>query len=76
MSSNAARLATLRSGKVARREAMSSNDVRTVIEAAQSVDVAAGLALRLAAVAGLRRSDLAALQWTDFDLETVLDAPA
>ena len=70
VTSNVARLATLRSGKVARRESMSSPDVRTVIEAAQTLDAAAGLALRLAAVAGLRRSELAALQWTDFDLET------
>lgn len=69
VTSNVARLATLRSGKVVRRESMSSEDVRTVVEAAQTLDVAAGLALRLAAVAGLRRSELAALQWTDFDLE-------
>lgn|GEM_PF-417080 len=70
VTSNVARLATLRSGKVARRESMSSDDVRTVIEAAQALDAAAGLALRLAAVAGLRRAELAALQWTDFDIET------
>ena len=70
VSSNAARLATLRSGKVARREGMSSEDVRTVIEAAETLDPAAGLALRLAAVGGLRRAELAALQWTDFNLET------
>ena len=70
VTSNAARLASLRSGKVARRESMSSADVRAVIDAAQTLDPAAGLALRLAAVAGLRRSELAALQWTDFDAET------
>jgi len=52
------------------RESMSSEDVRTVIEAARTLDPAAGLALRLAAVAGLRRSELAALHWTDFDIET------
>ncbi len=69
VSTNAARLATLRSGKVARRESMSSEEVRTVIEAARSLDPAAGVALRLAAVAGLRRAELAALQWTDFDVE-------
>ena len=70
VTSNVARLATLRSGKVTRRESISSEDVRTVIETAQTLDAAAGLALRLAAVAGLRRSELAALQWTDFDIET------
>ncbi len=44
---------------------MSIETVRAAIAAAREIDPAAGLALRLAAVAGLRRAELAALQWED-----------
>ena len=39
VTSNVARLATLRSVKVTRRESMSSEDVRTVIEAAPTLAI-------------------------------------
>jgi integrase len=46
---------------------MSIEAVRPAIAAAREIDPAAGLALRLAAVAGLRRAELAALQWEDLE---------
>jgi integrase len=63
---NVASSARLRHAKRQPRESMSAEEVRSVIAAAQSIDPAAGLALRLAAVAGARRSELAALRWSDF----------
>jgi integrase len=69
VTTNAARLATLRTGKAAPRQSMTPEEIRRVIDAARQLDPAAGLALRLAAVAGLRRAELAALQWSDFDVE-------
>src|SRR5215203_1675010 len=44
---------------------MSVDDVRKVIAAAGEIDPAAGLALRLAAIGGARRAELAALRWVD-----------
>ncbi len=44
---------------------MSVDDVRAVMTAAASVDAAAELAFRIAAVAGARRAELASLRWTD-----------
>jgi integrase len=64
---NAAGVARLRQPKQAPREAMAITDVQAVIRAAREHDPAAGLALRLAAVAGLRRAELAALRWDDLD---------
>ena len=64
---NVASQSRLRQSKRAPREAMSAADVRAVIEAARGFDPAAALALRLAAVAGLRRAELAALRWDDLD---------
>jgi integrase len=49
------------------RDAMSPADAVAVINAAADSDPLAGLALRLAAVAGARRAELAALRWTDLD---------
>ena len=46
---------------------MSIEAVRAAIAAAREIDPAAGLALRLAAVAGLRRAELAALRWEDLE---------
>jgi integrase len=48
---------------------MSVEEVRAVITAAREIDPAAVVALRLAAVAGCRRAELAALRWDDLDGE-------
>jgi integrase len=53
--------------KQAPRDAMTIEEVRAVIRVAREFDPAAGLALRLAAAAGLRRAELAALRWDDLD---------
>ena len=44
---------------------MSVEEVQAVVLAAGGVDAGAALALRLAAVTGARRSELAALRWDD-----------
>jgi integrase len=44
---------------------MTADEVRAAIAAADSFDPAAGLALRLAAITGARRAELAALRWND-----------
>ena len=44
---------------------MTLDDVRAVMAAAATIDPAAALMLRIAAVSGARRAELAALQWTD-----------
>lgn len=64
---NVASVARLRQSKQAPRKSISGDDVRAVIRAARTIDPAAALALRLAAVAGLRRSELAALGWSEID---------
>jgi integrase len=46
---------------------MSVDEVRSVITAAREIDPAASVALRLAAVAGCRRAELAALRWDDLE---------
>ena len=51
---------------------MTIEDVRAVIRVAREHDPAAGLALRLAAVAGLRRAELAALRWDDLEGERLM----
>ena len=65
VSTNVASLARLRSTKTQRRSVMTLDDVRAVMTAAASIDPAAALMLRVAAVSGARRAELAALQWTD-----------
>jgi integrase len=60
-----ASLARLRTTKAPPRRAMTAADVRAVVVAAGTIDPAAELALRLAAVAGARRAELAALRWDD-----------
>ena len=65
VSTNVASMARLRSSKTQQRSVMSVDEVRAVMTAAATIDPAAALALRLAAVAGARRAELAALQWTD-----------
>jgi integrase len=75
--SNPASQAVLRQLKRQPRDAMTADDVRAAIAAAYDVDPAAGVALRLAAVAGLRRAELAALQWTDLvDNQLTVDSSA
>lgn len=65
VSNNVAGIARLNWSKTQQRSVMSPDDVRAVITAAATIDPAAVLALRIAAVAGARRAELAALQWTD-----------
>ena len=67
ISTNPAAGARLRQPKRAPRDGMSIEVVRAAIAAAREIDPAAGLALRLAAVAGLRRAELAALCWVDVE---------
>lgn len=49
------------------RSAMSGDEVRHLIEAAMSIELAAGVALRIAAVTTARRSEVAALRWAELD---------
>jgi integrase len=65
VTTNVASLARLRAGREPPRAVMSAGEVRAVVKAAETIDPAAGLALRLAAVAGARRAELAALRWDD-----------
>jgi integrase len=65
INSNAAREARLRQPRLRVREAMTVEEVTAVITAAATIDPAAALALRLAAVAGARRAELAGLRWAD-----------
>ena len=67
IATNPAGAARLRQPKRAPRDGMSIESVRAAIAAAREIDPAAGVALRLAAVAGLRRAELAALQWGDLE---------
>ncbi|MEO5900307.1 MAG: site-specific integrase [Ilumatobacteraceae bacterium] len=62
---NVVALATLGRRKTQPREALSADEVRAAIAAAEARDPEVGLALRLAAVTGARRSELCALRWTD-----------
>lgn len=64
-STNVASLARLRATRTPPRQAMTLADVQAVVVAAASIDLAAELALRLAAVAGAGRAELAALRWND-----------
>jgi len=64
---NVAAQARLRQARQAPRGSMSVEEVQAVIAAAREVDPLAALALRLAAVAGARRAELAALRWDDVD---------
>jgi integrase len=65
VSNNVAGIARLKSSKTQQRSVMSLDDLRAVMTAAATIDPAAVLALRIAAVAGARRAELAALRWTD-----------
>jgi len=67
ISSNPAALTRPPGVKRSPRDVMSPDDAIAVIKVATDSDPLAGLALRLAAVAGARRAELAALRWTDLD---------
>jgi integrase len=67
LSVNVAANARLKKRKQSRREAISPEETRAVLDAARSIGPAAELALRLAAVTGARRSELAALRWDDLE---------
>jgi integrase len=64
---NPAAVARLRQPKRRPRDGMGIMELRAAIAAAREIDSAAGVALRLAAVAGLRRAELAALRWDDLE---------
>jgi len=64
---NPAVMASSGRSKSAARGAMSVEDVKAVIAAAAVVHDMAPVALRLAAVTGARRGELAALRWAEFD---------
>ena len=65
LNSNPVGTARLTQAKRIPRTSMSADEVRRVLTAAASFDPAAALALRIAAVAGARRAELAALRWSD-----------
>ncbi len=64
-SNNVAAMSRLRSTKTQQRTVMSVDDIRAVMASAATIDAAAELALRIAAVAGARRAELASLKWSD-----------
>src|SRR4051794_1734718 len=67
VNANAAALAQLRTTRARTRTSISAGEVRAVVAAATEFDPAAGLALRLAAITGARRAELAALRWDDVE---------
>jgi integrase len=64
---NPAAAANNRRPKATPRGVMSGDEVRRVLAAAPEVHEMAPIALRLAAITGARRSELAALRWADLD---------
>lgn len=64
---NPAALASYERAKRTSRDVMSAEDVQAVLEAAEQVNEMAPVAIRLAAITGARRAELAALRWTDLD---------
>ena len=71
VTTNVASIARLGRRTQAPRAGMRAEDVRAVLAAAEQVEPAAVLALRLAAITGARRSELAALRWEDLDGDRV-----
>ena len=65
VSRNVVSMAELDARKVAPRGVMSAAEVRAVIVAGDSLGSEVGLMLRLAAVTGARRAELAALRWDE-----------
>lgn len=72
VSQNVVAMAQRKTTKKQPRGVMSLDDVRSAIAAAAEFDPAAALALRLAAMTGARRAELAALRWTDVDEDGML----
>jgi integrase len=68
---NPAAAANNRRPKATPRGVMSGDEVRRILAAAPEIHEMAPIALRLAAITGARRSELAALQWTDLDGSTL-----
>lgn len=72
---NVAALAPPAQPKRAPRSAMTNEEVQLVLRSAATIDPAAEIALRIAAVGGLRRGEIAALQWSDVvDRQLVVDS--
>lgn len=72
---NVASMAKLRSSKSTPRGVMSVDEVQAVLQAATSIDPAAEIAQRIAAVAAARRAELASLRWADlFDGQLLIDS--
>jgi integrase len=73
VTTNVVAIARLKARKTTPRGSLTSEEVRRVLRAidalveAAEVERAASVALRLAAVTGARRSELAALRWADLD---------
>jgi integrase len=65
IATNPAAAARLHQAKTAPREALSVDEVRRVLDAAAELGPDVHLALRLAALTGARRAELAALRWED-----------
>lgn len=64
---NVVAIARLGRPRQAPRGVMGDEDVHRILAAANELDPLAGVALRLAAATGARRSELAALRWDDLD---------
>jgi len=67
ISQNPAALATYERAKRTVCDVMSAEDVQRVMAAAETVNEMALVMLRLAAITGARRGELAALRWEDLD---------
>ncbi len=67
LSQNPAALASHERPKRAPRGVMTTDEVRRVLAASSQVHELAPIALRLAAITGARRAELAALQWSDLE---------
>jgi integrase len=65
VSQNVVAMAQRKTSKKQPMGVMSLDNVRSAIASAAEFDPAAALALRIAAMTGTRRAELAALQWTD-----------
>jgi integrase len=71
LSHNPAASANHRRPKTTPRGVMSGDEVRRILAAAPEVHEMAPIALRLAAITGARRSELAALRWADLEGSTL-----
>jgi integrase len=67
LTTNVVAVARLGSRKTAPKVGMDGEALGKIMDAARTVDPAAPLAFRLAACTGARRSELAALRWSDID---------